>query len=153
MQDNKKFKLVSVLLSGPFDKVFSYKINISSYEVGKIIIAPFRNQKLLGIILDEDPVIAARMLCDRHIPKMIVESAQMLSTAHRLLDGSPTKRRSRSGKTIQTYYEFKDMRDELYYTAVHKHHPCTTWTMASIENYNWHYGHFAEMSKEFTFRR
>ena len=55
MQDNKKFKLVSVLLSGPFDKVFSYKINISSYEVGKIIIAPFRNQKLLGIILDEDP--------------------------------------------------------------------------------------------------
>ena len=55
MQDSKKFKLVSVLLSGPFDKVFSYKINISSYEVGKIIIAPFRNQKLLGIILDEDP--------------------------------------------------------------------------------------------------
>ena len=41
-------------MSGPFDKVFSYKINISSYEVGKIIIAPFRNQKLLGIILDED---------------------------------------------------------------------------------------------------
>ncbi len=57
MQDHKKFKLVSVLLSGPFDKVFSYKINISSYEVGKIIIAPFRNQKLLGIILDEDPDI------------------------------------------------------------------------------------------------
>ena len=55
MQDNKKFKLVSVLLSGPFDKAFSYKINIFSYEVGKIIIAPFRNQKLLGIILDEDP--------------------------------------------------------------------------------------------------
>ena len=55
MQDNKKFKLVSVLLSGPFDKVFSYKINISSYKVGKIIIAPFRNQKLLGIILNEDP--------------------------------------------------------------------------------------------------
>ena len=27
----------------------------SSYGVGKIIIAPFRNQKLLGIILDEDP--------------------------------------------------------------------------------------------------
>ena len=56
MQDNKKFKLVSVLLSGPFDKVFSYKINISSYEVGKIIIAPFRNQKLLGIILDEGAI-------------------------------------------------------------------------------------------------
>ena len=45
-------------------------------------------------ILDEDPVIAAKMLCDKHVPKMIVESAQMLSTAHRLLDGTPTKRRS-----------------------------------------------------------
>ena len=55
MQDNKKFKLVSILLSGPFDKVFSYKIKNSSYQVGKIIIAPFRHQKLLGIILDENP--------------------------------------------------------------------------------------------------
>ena len=103
-------------------------------------------------ILDEDPVIAAKMLCDKHVPKMIVESAQMLSTAHRLLDGTPTKRRSRSGKTIQTYYEFKDMRDELYYTAVHKYHPCTTWTMESIENYNWHYSLFSELCKEYTYR-
>ena len=55
MQDNKKFKLVSILLSGPFDKVFSYKIKNSSYQVGKIVIAPFRHQKLLGIILDENP--------------------------------------------------------------------------------------------------
>ena len=54
-------------------------------------------------ILHEDPVVAAQMLCDRHVPKMIVESAQMLSTAHRLLDGIPEKRPSKSGKTIQTY--------------------------------------------------
>ena len=38
-------------------------------------------------VLDKDPHIAAQMHCDRHVPKMIVESAQMLSTAHRLLDG------------------------------------------------------------------
>ena len=55
MQDNKKFRIVSILLSGPFDRVFSYKIEMSSYKEGKIIIAPFRNQKLLGIILNEDP--------------------------------------------------------------------------------------------------
>ena len=64
-------------------------------------------------ILDRNPVKAAQMLCDRHIPKMIVESAQMLSTAHRLLDGKPEKRKSRSGKTIQTYYAFGDVRDHL----------------------------------------
>ena len=37
--------------------------------------------------LDRDPVIAAQMSCDRHVVKMILESAQMLSTAHRVLDG------------------------------------------------------------------
>ena len=104
-------------------------------------------------ILDRNPVKAAQMLCDRHIPKMIVESAQMLSTAHRLLDGKPEKRKSRSGKTIQTYYAFGDVRDHLYYAAVHKHHPCTVWTMESKQNYDWHYGHFVSMSREFEYRR
>ena len=38
-------------------------------------------------VLDNDPDTAARMMCDKHVVKMIVESAQMLSTAHRVLDG------------------------------------------------------------------
>ena len=37
--------------------------------------------------LDKDPIVAAEMSCDKHVCKMIVESAQMLSTAHRLIDG------------------------------------------------------------------
>ena len=37
--------------------------------------------------LDKDPVIAAQMSADKHCVKMILESAQMLSTAHRFLDG------------------------------------------------------------------
>ena len=49
-------------------------------------------------ILDEDPHVAAQMLCDKHVPKMIIESAQMLSTVHRMLDGTPEKRRSKSVK-------------------------------------------------------
>jgi hypothetical protein len=39
--------------------------------------------------LDRDPFQAAQMHCDRHVIKMIVEYAQLLSTAHRQLDGSP----------------------------------------------------------------
>ena len=104
-------------------------------------------------VLDKNPTIAAQMLCDKHIPKMIVESAQMLSTAHRLLDGTPEKRRSKSGKTIQTYYSFGDVRDKLYYLAVHKYHPCTTWTMESEDNYRWHYCHFTAMAEEYEYRR
>jgi hypothetical protein len=39
-------------------------------------------------ILSQDPVTAAQMQCNKHIPKMIVESAQMLCTSHRRLDGA-----------------------------------------------------------------
>jgi hypothetical protein len=39
-------------------------------------------------ILSEDPGIAALMHCDKHVVKMILEEAQMLCTAHRVLDGT-----------------------------------------------------------------
>ena len=38
-------------------------------------------------ILNKDPIIAAQQQCDKHVVKMPLESGQMLSTAHRLLDG------------------------------------------------------------------
>ena len=37
--------------------------------------------------LHSDPALAAEMHCDKHVVKMILEYAQMLSTAHRVLDG------------------------------------------------------------------
>ena len=37
--------------------------------------------------LDRDPVVAAQLMCDKHVVKMILESAQILSTAHRAIDG------------------------------------------------------------------
>ena len=36
--------------------------------------------------LDPDPVKCAKMHVDKHVVKMIVEYAQLLSTAHRMLD-------------------------------------------------------------------
>ena len=41
--------------------------------------------------LHEDPQISAKMHCDKHVVKMIIEYAQMLSTAHRMLDGKVVK--------------------------------------------------------------
>jgi hypothetical protein len=104
-------------------------------------------------VTDMCPVISAQNLCDKHVPKMIVESGQMLSTAHRMLDGIPERRPSKSGKTMQQYYTFGDSRDELYYAAVHKYHPCTTWTLESKQNYEWHYKHFVAMADEYEYRR
>ena len=79
--------------------------------------------------LDSDPVKAAQMQCNAHVVKMIVESAQMLSTAHRLLDGVETRRPSLSGR-MGKYWALSDARETLLYKAVHMAHPCTTDTIA-----------------------
>lgn len=100
-------------------------------------------------ILDESPVQAAQLQCDKHVVKMIVESAQMLSTVHRMLDG--TQVTNDKGKLVKKWV-FNDDRDELYYKAVHTGHPCTVWTMQSDLNYNWHYAHFVALCDEYTYR-
>ena len=103
-------------------------------------------------ILDNDPVKAAQLQCDKHVVKMIVESAQMLSTAHRMLDGVETKRPSKSGKTMSKYWELNDDREAVLYKAVHMHHPCTIWTMETLANYKWHYDHFIALCNEYKYR-
>ena len=67
--------------------------------------------------LDSDPYVAAKMHCDKHVVKMILESAQMLSTAHRVLDGD----------------EYADERG--LYKMAHKNHPSTIWVRTSTDNY------------------
>ena len=74
-------------------------------------------------ILDNDPVIAAQMQCDKHVVKMIVESAQMLSTVHRMLDGTMERRPSKSGSMIQ-YWKLDDDREDILYKACHFNHLC-----------------------------
>lgn len=102
-------------------------------------------------VLNENPVIAAQEQCDKHVVKMIVESAQMLSTAHRMLDGQVYRKPSKSGKTMIKYYDHPDLDDKLY-KAVHHGHPCTVWTMESVCNYIWHYKHFIALCDEYMYR-
>ena len=102
-------------------------------------------------VLNERPDIAAKMHCDKHVPKMIVESAQMLSTAHRLLDGEEYIAPSKSGKRMVKHYRLPD-HDDLIYKAVHAKHPCTIWTMENCNNYMWHYLLFKYLSWEFEYR-
>ena len=104
-------------------------------------------------ILDKNPIIAAQLQCDKHVVKMIVESAQMLSTAHRMLDGYVEKRPSKSGKRIINYWVHPNKNYEAtLYKAVHHGHPCTIWTMESSDNYNWHYIHWTSLCKEYQYR-
>ena len=101
-------------------------------------------------ILDNNPIKAAQLQCDKHVVKMIVESAQMLSTAHRLLDGVVSIGVSKSGRKAKQWFHPKH--DDLLYKAVHMGHPCTVWTMESVANYNWHYDHFMSLCYEYQYR-
>lgn len=103
-------------------------------------------------VLDRDPVKAAQLQCDKHVNKMLLESAQMLSTAHRVLDGVETRVPSKSGKTTVKYWRLPDEREDVLYKAVHVNHPCTQWTMRSSDNYNWHYVHYVALAREFKYR-
>jgi hypothetical protein len=104
-------------------------------------------------VLDNCPVKSAQMQCDKHVVKMVLESGQMLSTAHRILDGTMSKRPSKSGKTMAKYYELNNLpMEKMLYRVAHANHPCTIWTMKSNNNYNWHYAHFIALCDEYKFR-
>ena len=94
--------------------------------------------------LDTDPQRIASWLVDKHIVKMPVESAQMLSTAHRLLDGR------RVGK--DWILPDEDISQPICYKVAHAHHPSTVWTMASKANYEWHAQLWVCMLEEYTRR-
>lgn len=103
-------------------------------------------------ILSNCPQKSAEMLCDKHAAgKMAVESAQMLSTAHRILDGKLSHGPSKSGKRIVKKWVHPNLESVLY-KAVHTAHPCTVWTMKTSENYLWHYKHFIALCSEYTHR-
>jgi len=104
-------------------------------------------------VLSECPIEAAQQQCDKHVVKMILESAQMLSTVHRMLDGHAEKRPSKSGKRMVWHYLHPNNNmDNVLYKAVNYHHPCTVWTAESKDNYNWHYEHFIALGEEFEYR-
>lgn len=103
--------------------------------------------------LSDDPVEAAQMQCDKHVVKMILESAQMLSSAHRVLDGTPVKAPSVSGKRTVTKWVMPDPEDDAnLYAVAHLNHPSTVWTREARDNYLWHYQHFCALGDEYTHR-
>lgn len=92
--------------------------------------------------LDSNPVKAAEYMVDKHVVKMILESAQLLSTAHRVLDGTKKEK----------LYIIDDDRNEHIYKATHVNHPCSIWLRESIENYNWLVDHYYALMQEYSYR-
>jgi hypothetical protein len=81
-------------------------------------------------ILDANPCKAAEYHNDRHVVKMILESAQMLSTAHHESGVAPPQA----------------------YKSTHKNHPCNVWARATTANYRWLHELALELCAEYTRR-
>ena len=80
--------------------------------------------------LHKDPVIAAKVQYNKHVVKMILESAQMLCTAHHHYDENT----------------------DVPYKKAHYNHPSTIWTRESDEHYMWLFDHMVALGKEYTKR-
>jgi len=106
--------------------------------------------------VDSCPAEAAISLVDKHVVKMILESAQLLSTAHRILDGNcvevtlcnPDTGKFRKKKV----WVLHDARNDIMYNATHMNHPSAIWCRESVENYNWLGDHLFALCNEYTYR-
>lgn len=88
-------------------------------------------------VLDSDIKKCAQYHCDKHIVKMILEYAQILSTTHRVLDGKQKAILSKSGRK-QKIWVLEDMHlESTLYKAVSVNHPCNIWARQSKANYIW----------------
>jgi len=79
---------------------------------------------------DDDPVLSAWNLDDKRLPKMILETAQLLSTAVWKIEG----------------------RECGLYKPTHTGHPCTLWTMAATDNFMWLVNHGEALNTEYRYR-
>jgi hypothetical protein len=102
--------------------------------------------------LNYDPKTCAEYHCDRHVVKMIIEYAQLMSTAHRVLDGEEYIDKTANGHKIKRWR----MKDEKYESglmkASHVNHPSGIWTRFSKQNYTWLLKMWLHLLAEYTHR-
>lgn len=85
--------------------------------------------------LSDNPTEAAQFMCDKHIRKMIIETAQMLSTA--------------------CWYHNKNVLDKntmKLYKPTHVNHPCNKWVRENDYNWLWLYCHWLALDNEYIHR-
>jgi hypothetical protein len=82
--------------------------------------------------LDECPMKASEYLCNVHVIKMCLETAQILSTVHNQYDD----------------FDYSD----ILYKPTHSNHPCTKWSAQNSANYEWLLEHFHGLLDEYNLR-
>lgn len=92
------------------------------------------------------------MHVDKHVVKMILEYSQLLSTAHRVLDGKEYIDSS-SGRRIKRWkLDNSFAGEQILYKATHINHPSAIWARESKANYQWLANLLVELCREYTHR-
>jgi hypothetical protein len=81
--------------------------------------------------LDENPKLSAQYHVDKHVVKMILETAQLLCGVH---------------------HSTGQVTDQVPYKLSHKNHPCAIWARESLSNYLYLCELGLELGKEYTYR-
>ena len=98
-----------------------------------------------------DPVTCAQQHVDKHVVKMILEYAQLLSTAHRVLDGTESMILSSNGRRKKSW-SLPDSRESVLYSATHINHPSAKWARHSLANYQHLFKLWIELMREYHYR-
>lgn len=93
----------------------------------------------------------AKLHNDKHVVKMILEYAQLLSTAHRILDGHEIVELTANGRKIKRW-KLESELDNVLYKSTHSNHPSAVWVRQSKENYLWLANMLVSLCEEYTYR-
>lgn len=102
--------------------------------------------------LDSDIGKCAQYHTDKHVVKMILEYAQLLSTAHRVLGGRETIELSSSGRKQKVYKLTEERFNQYLYKATHINHPSAKWARNSRNNYEFLFQLWVNLLNEYTYR-
>ena len=102
--------------------------------------------------LHKEPEVSARLHCDKHVVKMIIEYAQILSTAHRMIDGEQYYDLSKNGRRIARWRHPNSNLENVLYKASHQNHPSAVWVRENAIQYQYMYDLFVALCDEYTVR-
>ncbi len=100
--------------------------------------------------LHQNQTICAEYHTNKHVISQLKESCQLLSTAHRILDGE-IYISVRNGRKY-TQYILPDSRNDALLKFTHPGHPCAQWARDSSSNYAWLINLTVALCKEYTHR-
>lgn len=106
-------------------------------------------------VLDWDVKKCAEYHVDKHVVKMILETAQLLCGVHHMtpqVNPSSYPSSNPSSNRPSTVQVTDQVTDQVPYKLSHKNHPCAIWARQSLSNYLYLCELGLELSKEYTYR-